>query len=572
MKVIKALGIVLTWCLVAAWPLAAQVPAAQADAAISGVVRDGTTRQPVPGAVVELRAPSTGAPLARITRQVTDDRGRFVFRELAAGEGYSLRASRPGYVTGDFGQSVTFGPAGRITLDEGEWFPSADISLWKPAAINGRVIDERNEPVVGAYVRALARVLIAGEPQLLAGPVTRTDDRGEYRLAGLAAGTYVIFVPSPSATVPADAPSGVLGAPTAPPRSGLILSLPGPPRTDAVLDPVDGYRSVIGNFPTPPPADNSGTRRVYAPAFHPGVHPVDAAQPVTVALGEERTAVDIALVPTPVANVFGRVVGPPEALKSLVLRLIPRGLEGLSNGAEAAAALVAADGSVAFLGVPPGEYIIDSPSVSVEFTMESAAPMVSLPAPPGIRWGSSQSGTIASGPPGTGFLRQQAPRAEEYWTRTTVSVGAADVRDLQIDLQPTLVLRGRLEYSGTTEVTVAQAPVGRAGAGGASSSTLGVTRMTMPRPSTQPSIVAEPAAGQAWLGLPRTTRPREGESEVLFTMTGLKAGEYVLRSTSGLGRYMIQSVVVDGINHTHTPINMSRLRRRARRSSPSPID
>ncbi|HUR21161.1 MAG TPA: carboxypeptidase-like regulatory domain-containing protein, partial [Vicinamibacterales bacterium] len=88
----------------------AQQPAA--NAAISGTVTDGVTGRPLASAIVALRAPANGAPLARIVRVVTAEQGRFVMRDLPAGEGYSIATTRLGYVDGAYGQQTMFGAAG----------------------------------------------------------------------------------------------------------------------------------------------------------------------------------------------------------------------------------------------------------------------------------------------------------------------------------------------------------------------------------------------------------------------------------------------------------------------------
>src|SRR5690606_32946783 len=151
---------------------------------------------------------------------------------------------------------------------------------------------------------------IAGVPQLLAGPAVKTDDRGDYRIAGLAPGHYVVYVPSPSATPAAAAPAGVFGRGT-PPATINRFGIPAPARTDAVSDVVAGHHLVIGNYVTPPPAAD-GRARAYGHTFHPSVNTVDASPSITLALGENRTGVDIGLRPERAVNIFGRAAGPPE--------------------------------------------------------------------------------------------------------------------------------------------------------------------------------------------------------------------------------------------------------------------
>lgn len=548
-------------CVVGVWGQQAPAPGTTqtiaTTSAISGVVKDGVTGTPLAGVLVELRAPSTGAPLARLTRHVSDERGRFVFRDLAAGEGYTVQGSRPGYANGAYGQSVMFGPSGRITLKDGEHFTNAHLTLWKPGAISGRVIDEANEPVVGVYVRALARVTIAGAPQLLAGPVVKTDDRGDYRISGLAPGQYVIYVPSPSASVAADAPPATFGQAAGPPRSPLF-SMPVPARTDAVLDAVEGHYLVVGNYVTPPPAAD-GRPRTYGLTFHPSAATVDTSPSIQIGMGEERGGVDVALRPVRAVNIFGRAVGPPDALKGLLLRLMPVGMEGIANGAEAATSFVKGDGTFAFLNIAAGDYLIDAPSTTLEFTLATAGVSESLPAPPGPRSGgmSSNTNTLAAGPPGSNMVRQTGQRSDAWWTRTAISVGDDDVRNVVVELLPSITLSGRLEYEGTTKTTVEQTPI----AGGAAGrSTQTSTTSTTPRPSTMPTILAEPAYGLATLGMPRSERPQPEDPQDRPVITGMRAGEYVIRLGSGADRYTVRSVTVDGVDYTRTPIDATALK------------
>jgi hypothetical protein len=507
-------------------------PQSTPSSAISGTVKDGATGQPLAGTIVSLRIPSTTTPapqLASVQRQVTDAAGRFVFRGLAAASGYSLTTSRPGYGDGAFGQTMMLGPSGVITLADAAWFQRADILMWKPGAIAGRVVDETGEPLVGIYVRALLRARVGGQPQILSGPVARTDDRGEYRIPGLGPGQYLIHVPSVQTTVTSDAPAGVLGTPMPPPRFDFLGIAP-VSRTDAVLPPVGNSRLVIGNYATPPPAAD-GRARAYAMAFHPGSPSVDGAAVVTIGASEERAGVDVQLLPVPAVTVSGSVAGPPEALRNLLLRLVPVGLESLANGAEAATTMAAADGQFTFLLVPAGDYIIDAPGSTFELTYTAGGTATALPQPPGLRLTSAQNGTLTSGPPGTGYSRRTGARGDGFWARTPISVGAQDIRSLIVTLRPTLVLTGWFAYESSSRVV---------------------------RPPIQPSIVAEPADGNPRLGSPRSARPGEFDPEDQVYIEGLLPGDYVLRLQSG-GQFMIKTVTLDGHDVTHASIDTTTL-------------
>src|SRR5689334_3469449 len=93
-----------------AWALAQTAGQQSATpAAISGVVVDAGTGQPLAGAVVTLATSQTvqtvtgfiqiGAPV-RVPRQVTDELGRFVFSEVAGGSSVVVQASKAGYFPG----------------------------------------------------------------------------------------------------------------------------------------------------------------------------------------------------------------------------------------------------------------------------------------------------------------------------------------------------------------------------------------------------------------------------------------------------------------------------------------
>jgi hypothetical protein len=133
------------------------------DSAITGVVTDAATKQPIADAIVQLLVEDERRVVDRL-RHFTDTRGRFVFTDLPAGA-YSVRATRTGYFEAGFGGVPGFAQSSsRIALADGQWFSTANIAMWRPGSISGAVTDERGEPVVGVYVRALTHVRVGGTP------------------------------------------------------------------------------------------------------------------------------------------------------------------------------------------------------------------------------------------------------------------------------------------------------------------------------------------------------------------------------------------------------------------------
>src|SRR6188768_1084125 len=86
-------------------PPAPVIPAfGSGTGAISGVVIDAKTGRPIPGAIAGI-AILVRNVIGPARRQTTDSRGRFVFTDLPASDGYILSGRKPGYeAEGAFGR------------------------------------------------------------------------------------------------------------------------------------------------------------------------------------------------------------------------------------------------------------------------------------------------------------------------------------------------------------------------------------------------------------------------------------------------------------------------------------
>lgn len=270
-----------------------------ATGAISGVVVDGTSGEPIENASVSISGTGSGAAASE-RRELTDPKGRFAFAELPAGVSYTIRANAPSYFPGAFSRAG--GPSRDTTpipLQAREWRRDVQVRLWKPSAISGRVVDEAGEPIVGIFVRAVAKIWVGGHEQLAASPVVSTDDHGMYRLADLQPGRYLVEAPS--------------------------VRLPQPVQVPSVPGPRSGSDAHYVGSASPGP---DGRPRAYPITFFPSAQSVADAGIVDVTAGQERTGVDIAVLPVPVVKLSGTVQGPTT---SLTLRLVPRGLEQLGG-------------------------------------------------------------------------------------------------------------------------------------------------------------------------------------------------------------------------------------------------
>ncbi len=213
--------------------------------------------------------------ITSVLRPVTSDAdGSFELTSLRPGA-YTISASSPGYVS-EQDSKVFYRPGDTATL-----------TLVKGGVITGRVTNSSGDPVVGATVRAIqirgaderparARGNIGSQVvesmAMLFGPY-KTDDRGIYRIYGLAPGYYQV------------ATGG---------RSGQGISLGG-------ANPYDGD----------------------APTYYPS-STIETAAEVSVAAGQEATNIDIRYRENRGHSISGTVIvssGPaPQAVSVLLTR------------------------------------------------------------------------------------------------------------------------------------------------------------------------------------------------------------------------------------------------------------
>ena len=491
-------------------------PPAVANAAIGGVVVDIATGQPIDGAIVHIQ-PETGTLPSPL--QLTDGRGRFLFPNLAAGS-YQVRASKTGYSEGAFGadadNAITLMP---IALTSGQHVLDARILMSKPSAISGIVTDEAGEPMVNVFVRALRVVMIGGVQQVAAGRVVTTDDRGAYRLSGLATGRYIIMLPSVSASAPASRTGELLAASReSQARSATPVKLP---RPDGAFEGQNDYVLISGAYPLPPGREP----RAYPPLFHPGGRVIADALPIAVTPGEERSGVNFAWAPVPASMISGRLVGPPDVVGKLLIRLTPTGTESLPAGGEAATTVTEADGSFTFLRVPYGEYTLIASS-SYAYLSDGDGRV--LPRPPGYKEGWGGGAQIPGSEVGYSYLSDQ--KIDTHTARQALSVGGRAITGLSVQLRPNVKLRGR--------VVIESGAFSIQGASGGS-----------PVPPSTGPVRAEPANGDLTLGVPGGMFDSTNGT---FYVDGLQTGEYTLRF---MGLPMIKSITIGGADYTTRPFD-----------------
>jgi hypothetical protein len=511
-------------------PVTSAADAATGTAVVSGIVVDATTNAPIPGAVVYLGLDGRGRP-AQQSRQLTDSRGRFVFVEVPASDRLTVSVSKAGYLPGGFDREDAAGStSGRLTVADGAWVQDVRVELAKLGAIGGAVFDERGDPVVGVFVRALARLRIAGRERLAGGPMATTDDRGRYRIPNLAPGRYVIFVPSVQPSVPAAATSaeiaGYTDARLAQSRArGFTPDIP----AEQAVDRGTGLRVVVGPYPVPPPPAG-GIALAYPPTFHPGTASASEAAPVALGLGESRENVDVRLTPMRVARITGRVEGPPTAVSGLTLRLLAAGMEELGPGSETATALVAPDGTFGFANVPAGTYTIEAPLTISEYQYSQSSPFgPAFVRPPGTLGYGASSGPAGVGPPGTTAIRiTMGGAATRMYGHATVSVADADATDVVLRLVAPGRISGHVGLDADPDQPGAEGP-------------------------SWVSMRAEPLDGSLRLGVHQGLTDRS-DPDRPFSIETLPPGRYMLRANVS-PPWSIKSISQGGRDYTYRPFD-----------------
>ena len=406
-------------------PRDATVPAT-GTARLSGRVVGGDTGRPLRRAQVRLQGDKTPEGVSVLT----DERGRFEFKDLAAGR-YMLFATRSGYVTVAYGQRRATESPKPLDLAAGQRLDNIDFNLAPGGVIAGRITDELGEPVASIDVSVLRHVVVNGRRTLLPASFSQlsdsTDDLGRFRIFGLPAGDYII---------------------------------------SAGMNRFNQHGMASWDV-------NEGRVRTY----FPGTPTLGDAQRVRLGAGEEITSVNFALVAARPATIRGTIIdssGRPLTGGHLMVEESDN-LLGSGGGAQ-----VQPDGTFTLKNLSPGTYVLhvgvdgddgESASVQVSVASEDIEDLTIVTVPPAtivgqllfeseptkaVKPGEFQFMTVPAGGTwffggghvevkddwtfegrvrdGPVFLRAAA--LPEEWMLKAVSHGGADVTDRGIEFRP----------------------------------------------------------------------------------------------------------------------------------------
>ncbi len=177
-----------TLALIAFFSLAVGCQARQSSSAtsdtkqwtIEGDVMDGT--QPVPGASVWWGGPGPNRTVE------SDGRGHYVLSGSNRARAW-VNAEKDGYCDG---------PERMVSAEPGARVEHMDLVIHKEGIISGRVLDPEGNGLEGAEVDLYEKIFKEGKPSVkFTGSVGRTNDLGEYRIAGVCAGPSFLFAAPP---------------------------------------------------------------------------------------------------------------------------------------------------------------------------------------------------------------------------------------------------------------------------------------------------------------------------------------------------------------------------------------
>jgi len=274
-------------------------------AAIRGRILAADTGKPLRRARITANAPELGGE-GRTTS--TSVEGRYELKDLPAGR-YTLRVTRSGYLPLQYGQRRPLEQGKPLQLADKQSMDDIDFTLVRSGVIRGQITDELNEPVADVPVFAMRPMYWQGRRRTVpAGPPGRTDDAGEFRLVGLAPGTYYV-----------------------------MANL-----RDTWTVTEDGVQRTLG----------------YAPTYFPGTPSLSDARRVTVSVGQDAINTNFSLMPGRAADISGIAVdslGRPLPARPVGLLQEFAGPQGgvMMMGGNA---MTAADGTFVIKNVNPGQY------------------------------------------------------------------------------------------------------------------------------------------------------------------------------------------------------------------------
>jgi hypothetical protein len=315
---------------------------------------------------------------------MTDTEGRFEIGNLVP-VAYRIWVTAAGYSAQEYGAGPGRGKWGTgevVQVRDGKNVGDIHIVMRRQGIISGRITSENGEPLTRMHVDVLTRTLDAdGWEGLRNEGSGETDDRGEYRIAGLGLGRYFIRA--------------------RPVYLGIVYS--------------ESAQAALEGLPAP----TKPTRGIFAETFYPGVLDFSGAQSVLVSAGEETNRINFVLARTQTYSVRGHISDDSVAgaLPRISLGVIPT-----PPSKQVTSTSISTNGDFEVRDLTPGTYWIQA-NPTQSMTDAERQQRAEFLATPG-----ADATQLPRGPMG----------------RTLVSIRNTDVENVQIKIVRNLSVAGRI--------------------------------------------------------------------------------------------------------------------------------
>lgn len=264
---------------------------------------NGATKKPLRKAHVTLELAEGQHESSLVA--TTDELGQFRFADVQAGR-YRLTASKSGFLDGTYGSKEPEGSGSLLKVDEGERLQNLTLGLFPGGVIAGQVLDADGDPLGNHSVAMWTKPDKHGHG--FNESDSTTDHNGQYRFDGLEPGSY------------------------------YVRANAGTWDWNVHAVPVD--------------SNGKATKVRDMNTYYPSALSVADPQAVTVASGQEQTAIDIRIQRGTPLSVKGRIAGASGPISRYRLRA------NLDDGRGWASqpGRILPNGDFLFSEMPPGRY------------------------------------------------------------------------------------------------------------------------------------------------------------------------------------------------------------------------
>jgi Carboxypeptidase regulatory-like domain len=309
----------ILWCVSASAqapspkPAEASTPTAKPDdkCSIEGTVVNAASGEPIK------RARLTLAPIGQTNAipyaTTSDSTGHFLIDQVDAGS-FLLTAFRSGYAVQSYSPNGDPKHNAALTLEKGQTLKDIVFKLTPQGVVSGRVLDEDGDPMADVTIECMRIGYEHGRRRLLSQDNTGTNDLGEFRMAGLTEGKYVI-------------------------KATYNQSL-------------GMFGRVVHERPLRTPRQGQAAEEGYITTYYPNTTNRNTASLIEVSAGSRIDGINITLMRARTMRIQGRVTGVPTNSRRIGLYLYP--LESFVP------IDIAVDAQTGFQiqGVVPGPYIL----------------------------------------------------------------------------------------------------------------------------------------------------------------------------------------------------------------------